>query len=305
MPSSAPKSGPGDVDVSFVLGTGRCGSTLVHEILALHPDLAFVSNLEDLGRVPWVPRINGGLYRRLPRRWTQKGRVRFAPSEAYRLLDRTVSPMVSNPCRDLTADDVTPWMAERLRTVFHGAARAQRRTRLLHKFTGWPRVRFLDDIFPSARYIHVVRDGRAVASSWLQMPWWQGHRGPDQWHWGTLPERYRQAWEASGRSFVLLAGIAWMMLMDAFDEVSAALPADRWLQVRYEDVVTDPRAQLRRLAEFLGLERSARFEASVGAYRFDTNRNEAFRRDLSPVQEGQLAQLLGPRLRSLGYARAG
>ncbi|MEY2426226.1 MAG: hypothetical protein QOI61_1798, partial [Actinomycetota bacterium] len=31
----------------FVLGTGRCGSTLVHELLARHHDVGFLSNIED------------------------------------------------------------------------------------------------------------------------------------------------------------------------------------------------------------------------------------------------------------------
>ena len=71
----------------FVLGTGRCGSTLVEEILCRHPSVGFVSNLED--RYPLPPaasRWNGRLYRGLPARATQKGRLRYAPSEAYRCL---------------------------------------------------------------------------------------------------------------------------------------------------------------------------------------------------------------------------
>ena len=35
----------------FVLGTGRCGSTLVEEVLARHPDSGFVSNLEEAIRI--------------------------------------------------------------------------------------------------------------------------------------------------------------------------------------------------------------------------------------------------------------
>jgi hypothetical protein len=33
--------------LGFVIGTGRCGSTLVQEVLARHPQVGFVSNLED------------------------------------------------------------------------------------------------------------------------------------------------------------------------------------------------------------------------------------------------------------------
>jgi hypothetical protein len=33
--------------LGFVIGTGRCGSTLIQEVLARHPQVGFVSNLED------------------------------------------------------------------------------------------------------------------------------------------------------------------------------------------------------------------------------------------------------------------
>ena len=36
----------------WVLGTGRCGSTLVHEVLARHPGVGFLTNLEDRFPVP-------------------------------------------------------------------------------------------------------------------------------------------------------------------------------------------------------------------------------------------------------------
>ena len=75
----------------FVLGTGRCGSTLVEEVLCRHPSVGFVSNLEDRFNLPLTAgRWNGSLYRRLPAAVTQKSRVRYAPSEAYRMLSREV-----------------------------------------------------------------------------------------------------------------------------------------------------------------------------------------------------------------------
>ena len=83
---------PWNAEVAFVLGTGRCGSTLVHEIIARHPDVGFISNVED--RFPSLPvpgRFNNDVYRRVPDRFTTKGRIRFAPSEAYRILAREVS----------------------------------------------------------------------------------------------------------------------------------------------------------------------------------------------------------------------
>src|SRR6478609_3965706 len=88
---------------AFVLGTGRCGSTLLHEVVARHPDVAFLTNIEDrFGRGP-SGRVQAGIYRRLPAAATEKGRLRLAPSEGYRALDREVSPVIAEPARDLEA----------------------------------------------------------------------------------------------------------------------------------------------------------------------------------------------------------
>lgn len=51
--------------LAFVIGTGRCGSTLVHEVLARHPGVGFVSNLEDkLPALDLRGRWNNALLRR-------------------------------------------------------------------------------------------------------------------------------------------------------------------------------------------------------------------------------------------------
>lgn len=286
----------------FVLGTGRCGSTLLHEVLARHRDVGFVANVEDrLPRLDLRGRWNGTLYRRTPPRFTGKGRLRFAPSEAYRLLDAQVSPMISTPFRDLRADDVTPWLEERFRHFFETRALAQGRTTFLHKFTGWPRAGFVQRIFPCAHFVNVIRDGRAVASSWLQTPWWSGHRGPGAWPWGPLPDAYADEWERSGQSFVLLAGLAWKLLMDAFVAARQAVPGEQWLDVRYEDLVSDPRHHMERVIRFAGLEWTDEFGDAVARHHFDPARDEAFRRHLGPGAVHQLEVSLAHHLRRHGY----
>ncbi|MGH2770024.1 MAG: sulfotransferase family protein [Actinomycetota bacterium] len=287
----------------FVLGTGRCGSSLVHEVLARHPDVGFISNAEDnLARLHLKGRWNNALFRATPAGFSEKGRVRFAPSEAYRLLDATVSPMISTPLRDLVAEDVTPWMEGRLRRFFEGRARAQAKPVFSHKFTGWPRAGFLHRIFPDARFIHVVRDGRAVANSWLQTDWWLGYRGPENWQWGPLPARYRQEWEASNRSFVTLAGICWKLLMDAFASARAAVPGSRWLEVRYEDILAEPQARFAELLSFQGLTWTRDFERGFRRYTFRSARKAAYETDLGPAGLGRLEVSLADHLRRYDYA---
>ena len=287
----------------FMLGTGRCGSSLLHEILAQHEDVGFISNLDDnLSLPPAVGRWNGPLYRRMPLFMTEKGRARFAPSEGYRILARDVSPIVSNPVRDLTASDASPWLVSRFARFFRDRAAPQRRPVFLHKFTGWPRAGFVDAALPETRFIHVIRDGRAVASSLLQMPWWRGHGGPSGWGWGPLTDDDDRSWETSGRSFAVLAALEWKVLMNAFEEAEAAVDPDRWINVRYEDLLRDPTATIKELMGFAGLSWSGEFESRFLRYRLDVSRTAAFRSDLDPSEVSSIEGVIGSRLRALGYS---
>ncbi|MEY2474334.1 MAG: hypothetical protein QOK28_3663 [Actinomycetota bacterium] len=288
---------------AFMIGSGRCGSSLLHEVLARHPGIGFLSNIEDNLTVPVsAGRINSALYRRVPARFTQKGRARFAPSEGYRALDREVSPVISAPVRDLTAADVTPWLADRFRAFFAERATAQDADVFLHKFTGWPRAAFIHAVMPEARFVHVVRDGRAVASSLLQMDWWKGYGGPEAWGFGPLPADDAAAWEASGKSFALLAGIEWKLLLDASEVAKRAVPEKQWLEVRYEDVVIDPVDGFRRILEFLGLEWNESFAVGFARHAFDPAALTRWQADLDLRSIELLNASLADHLARYGYS---
>ena len=284
----------------FVLGTGRCGSTLVHEVLARHPETGFMTNLDDLGVLPSTAWQNT-LWRRLPPAVTRKGGTRFAPTEGYRALGREVGPQVVDPVRDLTAADATPWLRTRIRRFFDVRAERLGTPVFLHKLTGWPRAGLLHECYPDAVFIEVVRDGRAVASSWLQMDWWRGHLGPGGWHFGPLPPELEQHWLEADRSFAVLAAIGWRLLLDAYDEARAAVPPEQWVRVRYEDVLADPDGGFARMLAGMGLDRSPEFVSGLSRYEFTDRRAEAFRKDLSSRDIAAMEVVLGKQLAALGY----
>jgi hypothetical protein len=147
----------------------------------------------------------------------------------------------------------------------------------------------------------VIRDGRAVANSLLQMPWWRGYRGPEAWGWGPLPERYAKEWEASAQSFPVLAALQWSLLLDAFDEAKMAIPADRWLDIRFEDFVDAPRQHTQKVLDFMGLAWTDAFARNFRQYRFDSSRKDAFRRDLRTADLEDIEAVLAEKLEKLGY----
>jgi hypothetical protein len=115
---------------------------------------------------------------------------------------------------------------------------------------------------------------------------------------------YAEEWEASGRSFVVLAGLGWKILLDAFTAARAQVPVEQWLELRYEDVLADPRGSLGSVLDFLGLAWSADFETGFRRYTFATGRSHAFRQELSPRQLAALESSLATHLDRFGYPAA-
>lgn len=304
--------------LALVVGTGRSGTTLVQETLTRHPDVGFISGLDDkLPRLNSSGRLNGRLYRWTPQRDSrmralsesqkllERGRMRIAPSEAYGLLDRHVMAGFSKPCRDLLAEDLTPYLRSRLVDFFESRIASQGCRVFLQHLTGWPRTGFLAAAFPDLRVVNVIRDGRAVANSWLQMGWWDGWQGPERWIFGPLPPDLREEWDASGRSFVVLAALGWAMLMRAFDEARAQFPAEQWLDVRYEDLILAPREHFGRMLDFLDMDWTPAFEEGFGRHQIEGDRAASFRTELTPGQVEAMEQVLAQPLSYWGYDAVG
>src|SRR5918992_3940606 len=187
-------------DPIIVVGAGRTGTTVFHRMLSEHPHLA------------WLP---GRICARFPERLElsrlfMKGldypvvgellKRRIQPGESYPFWEHHCKGF-SAPYRDLVAADVTNRTKKHIpRTM--AKILTEKRNRLLLKITGWPRIGFLSEVFDDASFIHVMRDGRAVANSMLNVYFWRGWYGPQGWRAGLLSAEDRATWEAYDRSFV-------------------------------------------------------------------------------------------------------
>ncbi|HJR16192.1 MAG TPA: sulfotransferase [Gemmatimonadales bacterium] len=283
----------------FIVGTGRCGSTALHQLLALHPNLMWLSGLSE--QFPERPALNrwavtavgNPLVRRLLAR-------RIKPGENYGFW-YTHAYGFAEPGRDLVGDDVTPRVRKQMWAALEPML-TQQRHRMLVKLTGWSRIGFLNEVFGDAKFIHIVRDGRAVASSLLHInDWqWRGWYGPYSWRYGPLSAEDQAAWEARHRSFVALAGLQWRIHTRAIESARKALDPSRFLEVRYESFCEHPMETCRQVVEFAELADSAAFKRQVHAatIRDMTNR---WRKDLSLEQQEMLTELLREDLVRYGY----
>lgn len=284
----------------IIVGTGRCGSTVFHRVLAKHPDMMWLSGFCD--RYPTKPAWNRRAVTAVshPLLRGLLGR-RIQPGECYRFWDKYAYGF-SEPCRDLLRADVSVRVKKQVRGAME-AMLTPARHRLLIKITGWPRIGYLDEIFEDARFIHLVRDGRAVASSLLHVNFWRGWHGPQGWRAGLLSPEDQAAWESYDRSFVALAGLEWRIQMRAMEAARRTVDPSRFLELKYETLCEQPMDTFRRVLEFAEVPASRAFEQQAAATPLK-NASNRWRDGLTAAQQRVLDDLLRDDLLRYGYDTA-
>jgi omega-hydroxy-beta-dihydromenaquinone-9 sulfotransferase len=281
----------------IIVGTGRCGSSALHRLMATHPQVMWLSGFCD--RYPAKPEWNRWAVTALGNPVLRRlfgGRIR--PSEGYRFWDYHAYGF-SVLCRDLVPADVTARIKKQVRAALEPML-TPRRNRLLVKITGWPRVGFLKEIFEGAKFIHIVRDGRAVASSLLHVDFWRGWLGPQGWRAGLLSPEDERAWQRFDQSFVALAGLEWKIQLRAMEVARKVLDSSDFCEVKYETFCEEPLETYRRLLEFAELPATAGLEEQVRSASIRST-SSRWREDLTAGQQTVLNDLLREDLLQRGY----
>lgn len=287
----------------FIVGAGRSGSTIFHEIFCRHSQVAWISKLCDV--FPKQAELNNLLLESLDavlvgqivQNLAIQSRL-IKPSEAYRFWEYHCSGF-TRPCRDLNAGDVTNQKRKSIQKALSNLLTA-RRQRLLVKITGWSRIDFLKEIFEDAKFIHIVRDGRAVVNSILEVDWWEGWQGPQSARGGGLLPSQLEQWERYNRSFVALAAIEFNILMDAMQTAKLNIKSENFLEIRYEDLCEKPIEIFRQTTDFCELEWLPEFEQSIQGFNL-RNTNYKWQTDLTLHQQEILENLLSPYLELYNY----
>jgi hypothetical protein len=274
----------------FFVGCPRSGTTLLRRIGDAHPRLALVRP-ELHWLAAWWERRAG---------MTQDGTV------TPELVDKLVAHS-SFPKLELGADRVAALVGGRpkqyarfVTELFDLYGRAKGKSlvgnktpqHVLHLST-------LHELWPHARIVHLVRDGRDVALSVLD---WQKAR-----HHFHLPP-----WDEDP---VMAAALFWERHVRLGRE--AALLDDRYYETRYESLVADPELGCRKLCDFLGLEYdSAMLRFHEGRTRHDPGLSakkawlpitaglRSWREQMHAGQIARFEALAGDLLAELGYERA-
>jgi len=261
----------------FIVGSARSGTTLLRVMLNAHPEIAVPPESRFIVQLwPGTDEVDAdALLARLQHHY------RF---QAWNLpieeVKREVRPR--------------PSYAQVIAAAYVAYARARGKSRWGDKTPRYvEHIALLARLFPDARFVHQIRDGREVALSYADVPF-----GP------TSVAKAAELWAARVR-----AGI----------EGGRALGPARYMETRYEALVADLETAARELCEFLGvgfdprmldyaerskgevLARAARYNPHVAGR--PKTRLRAWERDMPATQVEIFEAVAGDVLSELGYAR--
>jgi len=290
----------------FLVGPARSGTSLVYKTLCLHPDVSYISNWA--ARFPSLPEL--GVLNRLgpifpatrSRAWFGEDSNAYVYGRRRRWSERMFPmPVEGEPvyaacgikAADLGGAAASGEPAQTLVRSFERLRASSGGDVLVSKRIGNNRrIGFLASAFPTARFIAIVRDGRAVALSLSRVDWWQRYILP--WYGGT-PARWaaegRDPWEACARN--------WVEDLHAIEAGLAAVPGDRVLRLSYESFVGAPLDSLGRVSEFTGLLPRAAWYEALGRLEFP-NKN-GWHTGLDPEALETITAIQKRELEAYGY----
>jgi hypothetical protein len=208
----------------FIVGCARSGTTLVHRIVDAHPEIAITTEMH------WISRQfksrNALVTPELVSELT--GHKRFAqfeiPREEFEGL--------------LGSGEAIPYPTF-LRRVFGLYGKINNKPLVGNKTSGYVRrISAFHALWPEAKFVHIIRDGRDVCLSVLN--WKKGER---------TAGRYA-SWEEDP---VSTTALWWERKVRKAREDGAALGPGLYHEMHYEDLVEDPERECNRLCEFLGV----------------------------------------------------
>lgn len=283
----------------MIIGSGRSGTTILYKLLAIHPELAWFSVLSNKypGSKGWL-RFHKLLDYRGVGKYMKKKIIeptRFG-SFTVPYLRPSEGEDIYASCgfddgRRMTEEDYDEGMERKLKDLMKMHLEVTGKRRFINKRTAnTQRLRLVNRMFPDAYYVHMIRDGRAVINSYLNVEWWH-----DTMVW-WLGEKVSE-WEKQGKDPVELAARQWRR---NFEEIMANKGIfKRYMEVRYEDLTKDTRKEIGRILDFCELSFPESYKNLIP--KCLPNMNYKWRQGLTKEQISTIEENTNDVLKTLGY----
>jgi hypothetical protein len=280
----------------WIMGSSRSGSTWLLRMLA---ELEGAVPIDD-------PHIGHhlGLWRPIPLAWASA-----AEEPELTTLRELKRDKPGYFFADRYAGTWRPLLREMIAARFAAQASEsnQRAPRVIVKEPGSQAAGLLMELFPRSRLVFLLRDGRDVVESWLaayQEGTWAQEEGAF-----PLAEHGREPfirWQAS----------VWTYRTRAVATAYAAHDPSRRVLIRYEDLLEDPNAALRRICAIAGVEaESGDLDRIAAAHDIEAvpphqrgpdrpvrnGRPGGWRHSLSARERRMMLEEMGPELARFGY----
>jgi omega-hydroxy-beta-dihydromenaquinone-9 sulfotransferase len=156
------------------------------------------------------------------------------------------------------------------------------------------RLAVLSEMFPNAKFIHIVRNPAEVFPSsvrtWASLFEVQGCQTPRA---EALPNG-----AASIEDYVLST---FNELYRDFSQARDALPPDQFCELRYEDLIANPLAQLQRVYDHLQLGPFEEARPHLAAHLAEVRNYQPSRQHVAPDLHGELRRRWAPFFETYGY----
>jgi len=294
----------------FILGHWRTGTTLLHELLILDRRHAFPDTLHCLDPNHFL--LTDGLVREyckwmLPSRrpmdnmragWDRPQEDEFAlcmlgaPSPYLSVAFPNNAPVDQDAydVRDLSPRQQRVWKETFVRFLREVSHQRGGRRLVLKSPTHTCRIPTLLELFPDARFVHIVRDPYTVYLSTVNL--W---RSLSETHGLQMP-RHEGIEERVLRTF--------SMMHAKLEEGRPLVAAGRFHEVRYEDLIADPLGGMRTLYEDLQL---GGYDEARPAFEAYLRENDGYQTNkypkLTETQKALITSRWGEVIDRYGYAR--
>lgn len=251
-----------DASVFFVVGHQKSGTTWLMKMLDAHPEILCMGEGRPFGR-EW----RQDQLKELP--------VSYPPASLYNAIsgsenlrywvERSVwtrSGDAEEHLRSLTRLAIEHFLTQWLSKT--GKKLVGDKTILLSP----DMVKEIAEIYPDAKVIHIIRDGRDVATSTMHHLWNQAEDRGGHSKLTLQQQKKREAYRENPQKLVesgggifpkgWLKGVAanWSVKVGQCMKDGLTLLGDNYLEVYYEDLLVRPEEEMRRLLRFLGADTS-------------------------------------------------
>jgi hypothetical protein len=293
----------------FIVGHWRSGTTLLHELLVLDERYTYPTTYECLAPNHFLisARVLTKLKFLLPGKrpmdnmlagWNRPQEDEFALCNMGLPSPYLTMAFPNRPPRHteyLTLEGVAPAELERWKSAlrwFLTRVTLRDPKRIILKsppHTG--RIKTLLELFPDARFVHIVRDPYALFASTVKL-------------WKTL-YKFEALQEPKHRGLEEYVFSCFEAMYEKFERDRPLVPPGQLFEVRYEDLVRDPIEQMRSLYERLNLGEFETALPKLQAYFHDKRDYRTGTYQISDELGEQIDRRWGKYLRKYGYCRSG